>query len=513
MIGLSRIKSPITIGRTTLNKRLTDAELIRCRISPETLLPSDAPPERAGSASDARLDEFTDLADQPVMVFVCLSGGGARAARMSAYTMAFLETLYRERVGEQAVQHPFIDQIDGWSAVSGGSIYASYVANHLVTGGEREKAFDHLANSPKLRWATQRLGALASIFYFWPGNLGYAAVMQILTEWDLRNLFARTQAMFQEGRLPILPVSSLRKLGDLPPHPRFFFNATCLETGRPLIFSQSLLHRELYGDPLARLAPDPLEYWARGQMDYGPAAQPLAFASTLEDLGASPTRFPMAHAVFASSAFPGVFQPLILDKYRQDTNSPPGRGKSIVQWKRDGLVTIVDGGIYDNTGITTALEVLGYINRHRQSGTPARRMILLSIDANNEPDGYERPSSVPISPLRLDLPIRGILPAVSIFAKLYSKQKSLVHAALLSRVNSLTEAGTLDFFEVKLMDATKNSAVVRRIPTDFVLSDFEDKALQQAVAEVLSQPRPERQGKSVSDAFVEAVQQITLGAH
>jgi predicted acylesterase/phospholipase RssA len=509
MLGLSRIKSPITINTPGLNHALTREELLQAGIDPESRQPAGPTPTPGPGqeAGGTRFDDLSDLATERTKVFVCLSGGGARAARMAAHTMALLEQEYNAQTGPAAKGQPLVEAIDAWSTVSGGSVYASYVAASALKSDAREETFKNLANGRKVRWATQRLGAMAAVFYFWPGNMGYAPVMQLLTEWDTLNLFARTHAMFQEGRLPILPTSGLRKLGELPRRPRFLFNATCLETGRPMIFTQALLHRDLSHDPLERLAPDPLVYWAGGeQKAVRPNEQPLGFATTLEDLGSGPGRFPVAHAVFASAAFPGAFQPLLLHKFRPSTNAPPAASrKPKPLWERHGIVTIVDGGIYDNTGLTTALELAAWLEAQGKPGRGAQRFVILSVDANNETDAYKEPTAPARVPWRLDVPVRGLLPAVSTFSRLYTKQQSLVRAALARRIASLVASGSLEFYEVKLIDAVKNAADVRKIPTDFVMTDREDAALKEAVAELLGHPRGGAEAKSLAAAFVGAV--------
>jgi hypothetical protein len=278
---------------------------------------------------------------------------------------------------------------------------------------------------------------------------------------------------------------------------------------------------------LARLKEDPLPYWARGEEDApDTTGEPLAHATALEDLGSSTARFPLAHAVFASAAFPGAFQPMILAKYRQAT--PPATSAEPAKrawWQRDGVVTIVDGGIYDNTGISTALELFHYLQKadsHPPAGAgaplPRRRLVLLSIDANNEPDTYAGPTPGYNKPFRLDAPLRGLIPAVSTVMKLYTKQQSLVHAALHSRLETLRGAGLVDYFELDLATATPRHPALKAIPTDFVLTDREDTLLEQVAGELLNQPTNAEGKESLATALIRKLRglhspEVAPGSH
>jgi hypothetical protein len=307
--------------------------------------------------------------------------------------------------------------------------------------------------------------------------------------------------------LPILPASRLCKLGDLRPRPRFYFNATCTESGRSIVFTQSVLHRDLSGDPVARLPSDPLLDWAEGRdVEEQSRSEPLSSATTLEDLGSSTAAFPLAYAVFASAAFPGVFQPLQLQKFVGAGSAlAPAGSKPPPVWRREGLLTIVDGAMYDNTGRTTALEVFAYLRKRAASDTGAGRLVLLVIDADNDPDSYKGPDTSPRLPWHVDLPVRGLLPAVSTVARLYNKQQSLVRAALARRIQAWVKEGVLDYFEIRLMDVTHQAEQIRAIPTDFVITDFEDARLKEAVRELLNRPRSGNTGPTVASAFVDAV--------
>lgn len=505
MLGLGRIKSPVTLSTPGLNRPFTREELAQAGINPADLTPV--------ATGGPRFADLGDLQRKDTIIVVCLSGGGARAARMATHTLALLEREYNQRGPAGGEGVPFVQRVDAWSSISGGSVFASFVAAHLMARpGGHTNSFAELTEAWRARWGVQRLGGAAMIYYVWPGNLGYAPVMQVATEWATLDLFARNLAVLHEPAMRWHPLTRMRELGDLPEHPHFFFNATCRETARPLIFTRSVLHRNLTGDPLTRLAEDPLKRWIGGE-PATPAelAEPFRHAATLEDLGSPPHRFPLAYAAMASAAFPGVFEPLALRHYAITTNATAGRPL----WWRQSALSVVDGGIYDNTGLVTALQLFDYLHQGRTNGGP--RMVILSVDANNEPEGYAGAGAPPRVPWKLDLPLRGALSAVGTIAGVYSSQQRLVLAAIEQRIRTLERTGKLEYYPVRLRDAALLPAtattlpanrlrelkeraeaearstikavnlfgVVQDIPTDFVLTDDEDRDLKLTVERLL----------------------------
>jgi len=545
MLCVSRLKSPVTVATPGLNKPFTPAELEQAQIDRATLKPSEGPAPalvnpNAGPplarVDQARLDAGADLRQKDRLVIVCLSGGGARAARMAAHTLACLEQKYNRQYPAAAADHPLAGQIDAWSSISGGSLYASFVARQLLRDqGARTNTFALLASQGRARWGTQGLGGMAALYYLWPGNLGYGPLMQFFTDWDTLDLFVHTLALCHEGGFPFLPSPRMSKLGELPVRPRFFFNATCRETSRPFIFTQSVVHRDLSGDPLARLTQDPLLRWIQGQpTPPNELNEPFRYASTLEDLGSPPNRFPLAYAAMASAAFPGIFEPLRLHRYWLATNATAGPSGHPKLWRLRTEVTLADGGLYDNSGLTTALEFFDYLGR---ASTRPKKLVLLAIDANNQPEGYTGARAPSRSPFHYGLPFRAAAAAVATVSKMYNSQQALVAAAINHRLEALEQAGRLEACHLRLKDALKliptandvsMRAKLRRlrehaakqpwsqiqalsffglvqdIPTDFVLSNQEDEDLR-GIVERLLEWKHQANAPSLAERFLQAV--------
>ena len=88
--------------------------------------------------------------------------------------MASLERRYNSNFTSTARSHPLAAQIDGWSSVSGGSVYASFVAAQLrLDAGARTNTFEDLITSGWVKLGTRQLGGVAAFSYLW----GYAPVM------------------------------------------------------------------------------------------------------------------------------------------------------------------------------------------------------------------------------------------------------------------------------------------------------------------------------------------------
>lgn len=497
-VAASHFKSPVVIKTGKINDKIDaqDCEklknvsfAVRKGIKREKAIKS------VSSAINERFDTLDDLKDKDTMVFVCLSGGGSRASAMSMHSLSILEKSYnRMRKSQENQYSDMYNMIDGYSTVSGGSIYAStlalyYMRNSFLLRQEqiRESFIDELRNSndvfsqyikSSLSEAVQQLitekadndllkSLLAkeintlldkSVFeerYFKhikissdtkrfladnqnivacnrlilqdafrdhiepvsadvvqkKQNRFFQDLMQHLQGYEiltphgpLRSLGA-TSALayfFTAGGLPFLSTIftdftymdilsaalnvhhgnyfylERHNLGKLPKYPRFFFNSTCIETGTPFVFTQSMLH-----------LPEETDF---------SAAKPLRRSLTLENIYSSPKNFPLNYAAMASAAFP-VFTPMSLRKYKYEDSRSQNE-------KTIDALTLGDGGLFDNSGMSTVTDLTEYLLKHSKN---KKRVILIYIDAgieNYNSDIVERTSGRGSEfPLKLQSPI------------------------------------------------------------------------------------------------------------
>lgn len=179
---------------------------------------------------------------------------------------------------------------DRVSSVSGGSITAGVLAlawNRLVAGG----SFADLVAAPVMRLASRTIDRGAV--------LGGVLLPGTVSQW-VADVY--DEVLFQGATLQ-----------DLPNEPRFVINATNLESGSLWRFSKPYM-----------------QDWRVGSIN-------------------KPT-LRLADAVAASSAFPPVLSPYVLDVDPSDFDvAEPGLGD---EFRHD--VSLTDGGVYDNLGLETA---------------------------------------------------------------------------------------------------------------------------------------------------------------
>ena len=248
-------------------------------------------------------------------VGLCLSGGGYRAMLFHAGVLW--------RLNEMG----WLPRLNRISSVSGGSITAGVLAaawKDLAFGGGTGARFQELVVAPLRRLAGMTIDIPSVLVGFLPGTSASARVAAAYR----RHLFgARTlQDLPDEG----------------PGTPRFIFNATNVQTGSLWRFSR--------------------RYMADHQV--GQVIRPT---------------LPLAEAVAASSAFPPVLSPKVMELPRGavvpfDGGKPPKFGTEPYTTR----VVLTDGGVYDNMGLETVWK---------------RYRTVLVSDAGQELDGDPRPKA------------------------------------------------------------------------------------------------------------------------
>lgn len=261
------------------------------------------------------------------LFLVSFSGGGSRAAYFGARVLHELD-----KIGPQ----PLTPSIDGIFSVSGGSMTAALYA----LSGDRPDRFADMSARPT--WTEQMTdavlakglarsmaGELRS-----PGSLG-GYLFGDLTRTDLLQRAIERDVFMHRG-------SSLT-YKDLNPDrpPIFIVSAVATSEG------------ELAFDPL-------------------PFGSPFLFSKgDLARIGDDLASVPLARAVTASAAFPGLLSPVTLPRYRRSTLEVQDGSKRYVH--------LIDGGNADNLGLLGVKRAL--LEDDHRLLRACENIVVLSVDA------------------------------------------------------------------------------------------------------------------------------------
>jgi hypothetical protein len=367
--------------------------------APGSILGCDAPPRTAGECLDPALGRGTAVGHTAVII--AISGGGARASVFAGYALALLERSYNRLLARfRPDSPPMIELVDAFSTVSGGSLYAFHLARRIATprsglppevtplvplifreplapcalpgeferhGAERAEWYVKLCRTVEDRRRMRTLGSAAARSAFGAFGLGIPAAL--FTDRGYVDHIARGLE-FHYGTFslanPFLIAGNFLQLGDLPTRPRFFFNATALETGAPFVITQNVMNLTAGSLPGRSVRLD-----VQGGDEPRDGFRSLRQSLTLEEIGSSPRLFPLAYAAAASAAFPAGVQPLPLRRY--DYRPGLRRFEPV-----EARLSLADGGIFDNSGMMTAADFFEHLAERRG----VRRMVLIAINAD-----------------------------------------------------------------------------------------------------------------------------------
>ncbi|MBX3627724.1 MAG: patatin-like phospholipase family protein [Rhizobacter sp.] len=375
-----------------------------------------SPPASAAAPSRASFAIDGARGNPKVLMFLALSGGGSRAAYLSAATMLRLQTLYPEL--------DLLDEVDVLSSVSGGSITAAlYAASRDVS-----------LNSPALAAALPPLMAGTPLAQQVKLDATHHTLQcnAPLSTNDLALLHTRlpthTQAL---RRLDTLcRQAPLKQLRDWQPESvldltrrnyllrwfgnwlwpqniaRYWFTAydrgdIMAQTLGDNLYGTRLLGGDLRFDELNPTRPFLLvnATTATDQSGPGLAVDEYAFGSVFtfteqdfrDRLNADLGRYSVARAVMASSSFPLVFPSHTLQDYRPgalDTYCAKNRDDELKCTDRQYL-HVFDGGNSDNLGLKSVKRALFQLEAQGRLDDYDRVVVML-VDAFTRPRGASR---------------------------------------------------------------------------------------------------------------------------
>jgi hypothetical protein len=481
-----------------------------------------------GPAAEARSNTLVLAGNEPLVV-VCISGGGSRADRFAAHALAILEEAYNKRLKEsdskpevhiEGPKPSLVDHIDAFSTVSGGSIYAAYVANQLAANpSEKPTVFEKVRDCDSSR----RMGAMAAEMYLNPFNFFLPLLNNVLTDRHYLDLLAFTTEINlrsqRPGKLPMLtPLrGTWMSLAELPARPLFLFNSTCGDTGLPFVISQVPLHSSgqtgfTAMDNFNRaIAP-------RKRTEGLPGVLPTRLL--LEDIGTAPRGFTLADAAIASAAFPG-YEPMLFTVYPTEANS-------VFTGGQERLIHLTDGGIFDNSGIDTALELYYSLRqakpeREGQVQEHERQLILIYVDANT--DIYrsyaQRLKKANDIPLALQFPLSGIPEAMTSTFEIHAINKLRAEQIFAQEIKPNGNPDpNISFYRIDISrlllepmegEERRKQDELGAVPTDFAIGKHEDDLLKWAAQRALDGKKEDEDehwspgGKTRMEAILEDV--------
>jgi predicted acylesterase/phospholipase RssA len=225
-----------------------------------------------------------------VFIGIAMSGGGSRATNFSAAVLLELEKL-------GILQHATVI-----SSVSGSSLTAAYYG---LYGDNSAPDSEHLWNEDSVREAflTDFLSGWI-LRWFDPSNIA---------RYWLTN-FTRSDIMIETLNDELYDGKLYKDFIKKENFPQIIINATSFTNGRPFVFTD--------------------KYFA-------------------ERLNSNLDTYPVANAVMASSAFPGVFHPVTLKDYSVKNNELLSKNNETQNYEH-----LIDGGPSDNLGVTSLIDVL-----------------------------------------------------------------------------------------------------------------------------------------------------------
>lgn len=452
-----------------------------------------------------RIDDHADVIEAETIVIVAISGGGARSARLGAHTLAQLEERYNAHVAERGERPlaPLGCTIGAFSTVSGGSIYVSYVAARFADGSENigegcrdpsrakhvRNVFQGVRDDLLPRAGQRHLGTVGGVAYFSPFFFFLLPVMTLTTDRSFLDVLSHGVNATQKHYFSEI------MLGELPQRPRFFFNAVALETGAPFVLTQRIQQLPSDYRPVWTARIDMPQDSVRNR------ARALSSSLGLEDLNSSPALFPLTYAAMASASFPPVMEPLELRRYGLDEAAEK-------MYATEHKLHLTDGGVFDNSGLITAVDFFEHAVYEAQRQNPGRllerRLVLLSINADtSRAVGHLRGVELRgenVWGADVDWPFRHLGAAAidqihfsnkrrgeeAAWTRLTELQRSMRPGVEIELVYLPVNLAQLSEFDPYAIEGGEQMFQdVSRIPTDYVIRVRDDELLAAAVEKIL----------------------------
>jgi len=278
------------------------------------------------------------------LVGVAVSGGGSRAAYFLA---CVLDEMRRVQVAGAPgdPSRSLLDEVDYLSSVSGGSLASAYYVLKRPPGAdaaELDAFFARYRTDMRKHFEVRSVARTLFLFRWVPLVFTYYNRGRVMAStWDAN--------FFDDATFADLPDAR-------PPHPSLIINATSYSSGHKFLFTRLPASRFNEGSVFRELRSR--RFVTDG---YDPAHRPLfteGFDTIDSDIGA----FKLSLAVVASAGVPNLLGPVALKD----------------RTRKGAYVALGDGGIYDNYGLETLVQLFTRILEER----PGLRARILVVDGS-----------------------------------------------------------------------------------------------------------------------------------
>lgn len=297
--------------------------------------------------------------EEDVTIALAISGGGSRSAVFAAGVMEQLAHVENPKRPGRTI----LDNVDVISAVSGGSLAASYYCLYKPADFSNPEATTAFFQQFKSHM-TVDLANRGFVHYL---SHPWEAALKYYTRYRFVQTLANTMDQYLFRGANFEHINEREACGESP---ALIVNAASLDTGKKFLFTNLNVCKNFTINPEVFASRSPaLQILA--QVASSPIYSSFGFDSINSDISS----FRLASAVSASSAYPIL----------------PGPS-ALIDYANNGYVHLADGGVNDNFGIDAIIQL--YLARGRHD--KPRRLVIMSLDATSpmeprkigDPNGY-----------------------------------------------------------------------------------------------------------------------------
>lgn len=398
-------------------------------------------PDTEPEPTRATFDITAGRGEHPeTLVIMSLSGGGSRAAYLSASVMLKLETVFEQ----EGIN--LLHEVDAISSVSGGSLPAAY---YVISSDDEPSAYGRVWNEATVKKLMKK-DYIRKWFgnWFWPTNIGKFW----FTAYDRSDIMAQT---FADNMYDTRPLGRDLTMGDmLDTRPYLVLNATN-----------------------GTATPSPDDKGGSGQTD--PALEfgaPFTFTrQDFDTINSDINDYSLARAVMATATFPAVFNYMTMKDYR--LSDAPG---CVEDCKR--FVHVFDGGNADNLGLKSVSEMLDTLPCKKENYD---RLVVILIDAFTGNSGISNDKADPRKGFDFVVDTNFLEATDSLLSANRDEKIEHFKDKFETRCGEPSKA---IFYHIQF-DDVKNDELRRnlnRIKTDFRISDQDAGYIDDAVDELLT---------------------------